>query len=391
MSTTASAAGAIRPFRIEVPDAVLADLKARLAHARFPHQPEGMGWDYGADTNYVQQLCAHWRDGFDWRAAEARFNAFPQYLTEIDGEQTHFYHVRSPQPDALPLIITHGWPGSVAEFLDIFGPLSDPAAHGGDPRDAFHVVAPSIPGYGFSGPLRRPGFSIARAARVNAELMARLDYGRYGAQGGDWGSFISSQLAALFPERLVGLHLNFLRTPPSDADTEDGLSEAERADLAYEREFFQWETGYQRIQGTKPQTLAHGLTDSPAGLAAWIVEKFHGWTDCGGDPEQAVSRDRMLENIMVYWVTGTIGSSMRLYYESMHGAGRIAFPERIETPTGHARFPKELARTPRRWAERRYNIVRWTQMPKGGHFAAMEQPGLLIEDIRAFFRPLRAG
>jgi pimeloyl-ACP methyl ester carboxylesterase len=382
---------AITPFRSRTPDAVLADLRERLARTRFPDQPQGAGWGYGADLAYVQELCGYWRDRYDWRAAEERFNAFPQFTTEIEGETLHFFHVRSPQADALPLIITHGWPGSVAEFLDVLAPLSDPVRHGGDARDAFHVIAPSIPGYGFSGPTKAMGFNAHRAAAANSVLMERLGYGRYGAQGGDWGSQISSLMAAAHPERLAGLHLNFIiGVPPDPANPLAGLNAEEVEYVAWKQNYDAHESGYQAIQGTKPQSLAYGLTDSPAGVAAWIVEKFKTWSDCGDDVESVYTKDRLLDNIMLYWVTGTINSSMRMYYESF-GPNRAPAPPmpRIETPTGHARYPAEIRRTPRLWAEQMYNIVRWTQMPKGGHFAAMEQPELFVEEVRAFFRPLR--
>jgi microsomal epoxide hydrolase len=379
------------PFRSDVPEAVIDDLKARLARTRWPDQPQGARWEYGADIAYVRALCDHWLARFDWRAAEARFNAFPQFVTEIDGEQLHFYHVRSPEPGALPLIITHGWPGSVAEFLDVLGPLSDPAAHGGDPRDAFHLVVPSIPGYGFSGPTRRQGFDSRAAARVNIQLMERLGYGRYGCQGGDWGAQISSLTAIAHPERVAGLHLNFIVGRPADpADPTAGLTPEEVDYLDWKRDYDANESAYQVIQGTKPQSLAYGMTDSPAGLAAWIVEKFRTWSDCDGDPDRAYSKDRLLENIMLYWVTGTINSSMRMYYESI-GPGRAPTEAQpfVTVPTGHARYPAEIRRTPRAWAEQMYNIVRWTEMPKGGHFAAMEQPTLFVDEVRAFFRDLR--
>lgn len=382
---------AIHSFRCEVPEAVLKDLRARLAATRFPDQVEDAGWDYGSELTYVQELCAYWADGFDWRQAEARFNAFPQFTTEIEDEHLHFYHVRSPEPDALPLIITHGYPGSVAEFLDILGPLSDPAAHGGDRRDAFHVIAPSIPGYGFSGPTKRRGFDRMKAAQVNLRLMERLGYDRYFAQGGDWGSAISSEMAARAPERVIALHLNFILGRPADRnDPLAGLTEAERAAMEWKREYDLRESGYQAIQGTKPQSLAYGLTDSPAGLAAWIVEKFRTWSDCGGDVERSFTKDQLLENITLYWVTGTINSAMRLYYESL-GPGRLLgeTSPRIETPTGHARFPAEIRPTPRAWAEQMYNVVRWTEMPKGGHFAALEQPTLFVDEVRSFFRDYR--
>jgi len=381
----------IRPFRAEVPDAVLADLRERLARTRLPDQLDGAGWDYGTERGYLRALCDHWRDRFDWRAAEARLNAYPQFTTELEGENVHFYHVRSPEPDARPLIITHGFPGSVIEFLDIFGPLSDPARHGGDRRDAFHVVAPSIPGYGFSGPTRQRGFSMAKAAVVNAGLMARLGYARYFAQGGDFGSGISTLLAAAHPDRVMGLHLNLITGRPADpADPHAGLDAQEIADLAWQREYQLRESGYYVIQGTKPQTLAYGLNDSPAGLAAWIVEKFRTWSDCRGDVEASFSKDQLLENITLYWVTGTINSAMRLYYESLGPSGRAREEHgRVEVPTAHARFPAEIMPTPRAWAEQMFNIVRWTRMSTGGHLAAFEQPGLFVADLREFCRSLR--
>ena len=391
MTETTMASGEIRPFRCEVPDAVIADVKTRLARTRFPDQLPGAGWDYGAELSYVESLCAYWRDAFDWRAAEERFNRHPQFLTEIDGERVHFYHLRSPNPDAIPLIITHGFPGSVAELLDILGPPADPAAHGGDACDAFHVVAPSIPGYGFSGPTRHKGFNIAKAAAVNVGLMERLGYDRYIAQGGDYGSAISSTMAASHPDRVIALHLNFILGRPADpADPLAGLTDEERAEQEWKRDYDAHESGYQAIQGTKPQTLAYGLIDSPAGLAAWIVEKFKTWSDCGGDIERSFTKDQLLENIMLYWVTGTINSAMRLYYESI-GPGRgPAEPwPYVATPTAHARFPAEIRPTPRLWAEQMYNIVRWTKMPAGGHFAAFEQPQPFLADLREFCRDYR--
>lgn len=381
----------IEPFRCDVPQSILDDMKARLQRTRLPDQLTDAGWDYGTERSFLDRLCTYWHDEFDWRSAEARFNRFAQYTTQIDGENVHFYHVRSPEPDAVPLIITHGFPGSVAEFLDIIGPLSDPAAHGGDRRDAFHVVAPSIPGYGFSGPTRTKGFGLMRAAAVNSRIMEVLGYGRYFAQGGDFGSAISSRMAMLHPDRMIGLHLNFILGKPADPDKPlAGLTERETAALQWKSHYDDRESGYQSIQSTKPQTLAYGLTDSPAGLAAWISEKFRTWTDCDGDVEALLGMDRMLENIMLYWVTGTINSAMRLYYESI-GPDRAATPEwqKIEVPTGHARFPAEIRPTPRLWAEQMYNIVHWNELPKGGHFAALEQPALLVDDVRKFCRSLR--
>ena len=295
----------LRPFRVEVPEAVLEDLRDRLARTRWPDQIPGSGWDYGTDLSYLQDLCEYWRTEFDWRAQEDRFNRWPHFLTEIDGQQIHFIHARSDNPDALPLIITHGWPGSVAEFLDVIEPL----------REDFHVVVPSLPGYGWSGPTTEPGWDIQRIAEAWAALMARLGYDRYGAQGGDWGAMMSTQLAAIDAEHMVGLHSNMLLAFPSDTKG-IVLNDEELADLVAAGEFMKEGSAYQEIQGKNPQTLAYGLTDSPAGLAGWIVEKFLGWTDNNGNPEDAISRDQILTNITVYWVTNTINSSNRLYCEA---------------------------------------------------------------------------
>ena len=384
---------AIRPFTVAVPDAVLEDLRLRLARTRLPDELDGAEWDYGTPLGYLRELITYWRDEYDWRAQEARLNAFDQFRTRIDGIDVHFIHQRSPEPDALPLIITHGWPGSVVEFLEIIGPLSDPAAHGGRAEDAFHVVAPSIPGYGFSGHPRERGFGPEQAADVNAALMARLGYERYGLQGGDWGAIISRWHAFKHPELVAGLHLNMLIAgpPPGVEDPEAGVPEAELQRMRERTAFFQGpETGYSHIQGTKPQTLGYGLNDSPAGQAAWIVEKFRTWCDCEGHPETVFSRDDLLTNIMVYWLTESATSSARMYYES--GLARAAGPGqpgRVEAPTAGAIFPHELFYTPRAWAEAHYNLVRWTEMPRGGHFAAMEQPELFVDDVRAFFAELR--
>jgi len=381
----------ITPFRCEVPDEMLVDLRERLARTRWPDQLADAGWDYGSELGYVRELCDYWRDQFDWRAAEARFNTFDQFKTEINGEHVHFYHVRSPERDAIPLIITHGYPGSVAEFLDIIGPLSDPASHGGNPRDAFHVVAPSIPGYGFSGPTRNKGFNIASGSAVNVRIMELLGYDRYFAQGGDWGSAISTGMAQAHPERVIGLHLNFIIGAPADpSDPLAGLSDKERADMEWKRNYDLHESGYQAIQGTKPQSLAYAMNDSPAGLAAWIVEKFKTWSDCGEDIESSYTKDQLLENVMLYWITGTINSAMRLYYEGMGPSRASTEPwQYVTVPTAHARFPAEIRPTPRPWAENFYNIVRWTVQTKGGHFAAFEQPELFVADLREFASTLR--
>ncbi|MDX1648826.1 MAG: epoxide hydrolase [Myxococcota bacterium] len=379
---------AVQPFHIDVPDAVLLDLRTRLAHTRWPEPVEDAGWDYGVPPEAVKGLCTYWHDAFDWRKQEEALNRIPQFTTEIDGQRLHFLHVRSAEPDALPLVITHGWPGSVVEFLKILPLLTDPASHGGRREDAFHVVCPSMPGYGFSGPTRERGWDVQRVAEAEMELMRRLGYARYGAQGGDWGAMVTTQLGRLDPEHCVGIHLNMVMGfPQQDLD---GLSEKEKGWVQEAQAFQAGETGYQQIQGTKPQTLAYALHDSPAGLAAWILEKFRTWSDCGGDVESVFTKDELLTNITIYWVTGTIGSSVRLYYESMK-SGRVGFTQgRVEVPTGCAIFPKEIYKLPRRWAESHYNVQHWTEMPRGGHFAAMEQPELLAEDVRAFFRSVRA-
>ena len=384
---------AVRPFTVDVPDAVLDDLRARLDNARLPDQLDGAGWTYGTDLDYLTGLLAYWRDGFDWRAQERRLNEFDQYKTVIDDLDIHFIHQRSAEPDAIPLIITHGWPGSIAEFLKIIGPLTDPVAHGGQAQDAFHVVAPSMPGYGFSDKPRAPGFGPEQIAEVNAALMARLGYDRYGIQGGDWGSIVSRWNAFNHPEQAIGLHINMLiaAAPRGEGDPAAGVPPEELERSRARSAFYNTaESGYSQIQGTKPQTLGYALNDSPAGQAAWIVEKFRAWCDCDGDPESVFTRDELLTNIMIYWVTQTATSSARLYYESRNAPTSRPMG-RIETPTGAAIFPYELFISPRKWAEASYNITHWTEMPRGGHFAAMEQPELLVDDLRAFFRPLRDG
>lgn len=374
-------------FSVAVDDATVADLRDRLARTRWPDQIDGAGWDYGTERGYLQQLCAHWKDSFDWRAFEERANAHPQFLTEIDGQRIHFIHARSPEPGARPLLMTHGWPGSVAEFFDVIGPLADPVAHGGNAADAFHVVCPSLPGYGFSGPTRERGWDANRIAAAFAELMPALGYDRFFAQGGDWGSLITSQLGAAHADRVAAIHLNLLTCgPPKDGDPMAGVTESEQGDLARMKDFAAREAGYQAIQSTKPQTLAYGLTDSPAGLAGWIVEKFNGWSDCAdGDVQHSFTIDRVLDNISVYWITGTINSSIRLYYEVLGPYGNPT-RNRVRVPVGHAAYPAEIYKAPRAWAEAAFDIVHWAEMPRGGHFAAMEAPDLFVPDVRACFR-----
>jgi epoxide hydrolase len=377
--------GQIHPFRIEVPQADIDDLRARLARTRWPDQMEGIGWDYGTPLGYLRELAGYWGTGYDWRVHERELNGFPQFTTTIQGQRVHFMHVRSPEPDAVPLIMTHGWPGSVVEFTRVIGPLTDPRAHGGDPDDAFHLVLPSIPGYGFSGPTREPGWNVARIALAWDELMTRLGYQRYGAQGGDWGSSISRELGVSVPEHVIGVHLNML-LPSGSLDLPD-LTDVEKRRLDRMRQFRATGTGYSAIQSTRPQTLAYALTDSPAGQLAWIVDKFRDWTD-GDLPEDAVDRDQMLTNVTLYWLTGTAGSSARLYLEAAR-SGAWGPPAPSAVPTGVAVFPCEIAPPIRRFAERSNNIVHWSEFDRGGHFAAMEEPDLLIADVREFFRPLR--
>ncbi len=378
------------PFVIDVPDAVLEDLRARLAATRWPDQLPGSDWELGTDEGYLRDLCTYWRDEFDWRAIETALGELDHHMTTIAGQRIHFVHVRSPEPDALPLLLLHGWPSTFGEFVPVLGPLSDPAAHGEAGSPAFHLVVPSLPGYGFSGPTTESGWTPRRMAAAFAELMAGLGYERYGAQGGDWGSVIASQLGLGDPEHVIGIHLNMIIAPrPADSDGAAGATDEELAEVEAMSRRRGDETGYQAIQGTRPQTLAYGLSDSPAGLAGWIVEKFRAWSDCDGDVESRFTRDQLLTNIEIYWVTGTIGSSTRLYYETRHGGGGVAIPDhRVEVPVGYARFPGDGYKPPRAWVERLYDIRRWTEMPSGGHFAALEEPDLLVDDIRAFYGEL---
>lgn len=383
-------AEAVRPFTIDVPDEVLADLRERLARTRLPDDLPGTAWDYGTDREYLEELLAYWRDEFDWRSQEWLLNGFDHFKTDVDGLDVHFIHQRSPHEDALPLVITHGWPGSIMEFYKIIPLLVDPTNYGGDAADAFHVVAPSIPGYGFSGKPAGRGWNPEKMAEVIGKLMERLGYDRYGTQGGDWGSIISRWQAVQHPDRVVGVHINMVTAgPPAGVEDQTaGVPPEELARTRERQEFFADERGYSNIQGTKPQTLGYGLNDSPAGLAAWIVEKFRTWCDCEGDVESRFTKDELLTNVMIYWATQTITSSTRIYYESRHTppSREIGY---IETPVGCAIFPKELFIPPRAWAEAAFNVTHWTEMPRGGHFAALEEPELLTEDVRKFFRALR--
>jgi epoxide hydrolase len=379
----------IQPFRIEIPQADLDDLRERLARSRWPSELPGLGWSRGVPLGYLRELAEYWRTGYDWREHEARLNELPQFATMIDGAGVHFLHVRSAEPEALPLIITHGWPGSVVEFLDMVEPLTDPRSHGGDPADAFHLVIPSIPGFGLSGPTGDPGWTDRRVASAFAELMSRLGYERYGAQGGDVGAIVSPDLGRVDSDHVVGVHVNaasigFMPFPPLEEAELAELTDSERARVERIAAFMDDEFGYAQIQSTRPQTLAYALTDSPVGQLAWIVEKFQAWTHDSQVPEDAVDRDRILTNVMLYWLTGTAGSSANIYYERKH-AGQ--WPEPSTVPTGVAVFAEDIAI--RRYAEQGNTIVHWSEFDRGGHFAALEAPDLLIADVREFFRGLR--
>ncbi|MFG1796423.1 epoxide hydrolase family protein [Nocardia sp. NPDC049149] len=382
----------MRPFRIQVPEQELVDLRARLRSTRWPERETVDDWSQGVPLAYVRELCAYWAEHYDWRATEARLNAVPNLRTEIDGLGIHFVHVPSPEPKALPLILTHGWPGSIVEFGKVIGPLTDPARYGGDPADAFHLVCPSLPGYGFSDRPDEPGWGIDRIADAWAELMSRLDYRRYGAAGGDWGTSISTRLAQRDQAHVVGIHLVPPLAPP-DPTTFDDLTDSERAALRTLEHAARWEIGYSRMHATRPQTAGYGLVDSPAALCAWIIEKFWSWTDCAGHPENALTRDELLDNLMLYWHNGTGASAARLYWESIQQVDEWitgTVTETVHVPTGCSVFPKEIMRPSRRWAARRFTDIRyWNEPPRGGHFAAFEQPELFVEDVRAFFRLVR--
>ena len=376
----------MEPFEIHVPDSVLSDLSERLARTRWPEAETVSDWSQGIPLAYVQELCEYWREGYDWRAVEARINALPQFVTAIDGVDIHFLHVRSPQEDARPLVLTHGWPGSIVEFLKVIGPLSDPTAHGGDAADAFHLVIPTIPGYGFSGKPTSTGWGVQRVAHAWAELMVRLGYASYFAQGGDWGAGITVAIGLQDVEHCAGIHTNMPTVGP-DRDTMDDLTEQEQDAIKAQQFYQDWDSGYSKQQSTRPQTLGYGLTDSPAGQAAWIVEKFYQWTDCQGHPENVLSRDELLDNVMMYWINACGASSARLYWESF---GRGGGGGDITVPSGVSMFPKEIFRASKRWVERRFKDLRYyNTLDRGGHFAAFEQPELFVGELRASFRTMR--
>jgi pimeloyl-ACP methyl ester carboxylesterase len=382
------------PFSISVSEAALADLRYRLVNARWPEPATVADWTQGVPVGWLRELCGYWADGYDWRRLEARLNALPQFTTELDGVGIHFIHVRSPQPDALALILSHGWPGSVVEFLDCVAPLADPVAYGGQAGDAFHVVCPSLPGFGFSGKPTEPGWGPARIARGWAGLMGRLGYERFGAQGGDWGAGITTELAAQYPQRVVGIHLNYAPWTVRARSIEQEPTEQEAkslADLAYHLE---WGSGYALQQATRPQTLGYGLTDSPVGQCAWIAEKYWAWTDHPGDPREVLSPDQMLDNISVYWHTSTAASAARIYWEDgfarpSNRTGRKP-PAPPAVPVGISNFPRELVRPSRRWCEDYYPDLRFfEELDRGGHFAAFEQPVLFVDQVRRAFRAMR--
>ncbi|NMI02200.1 alpha/beta fold hydrolase [Pseudonocardia acidicola] len=376
----------MRTFRVDIPQSDLDDLRDRLSRTRWPEPSTVDGWAQGVPLGFAQELCRYWAQEYDWRRCEAEINAVPQFVTGLDGGgddtvDVHVLHARSPHSDALPLLLTHGWPGSIVEFLDVVEALTNPA----DPADAFHVVCPSLPGYGFSGKPARPGWGVERIATAWAQLMDRLGYTRYGAQGGDWGSMVTAALGTGDPEHVAGIHLTMPLAPRPD-DDDRPLTEAEQQAAADRQQFLRLGTGYSAEQSTRPQTLGYGLLDSPAAQCAWIVEKFWDWTDCAGDPENVISRDRLLDNVMLYWLPGTGASSARLYWES-YASRRL---DTVEVPTGVTLFPKELVRLPRHWLERRFvNLQHFATPDTGGHFASLEQPEVFVDELRTFFRTVR--
>ena len=386
----------VEPFEIAVADDVIEDLQDRLRRTRWPEAETVDDWSQGIPLAYVQEVCDYWANEYDWRARERALNRFDQFTAHVADMDVHFIRVRSPEAGAVPVIITHGWPGSVVEFHKVIGPLTDPVAHGGSASDAFDVVCPSLPGFGFSGKPSRTGWGVDRIADCWAELMAGLGYDRYGAQGGDWGSAVSIAIGARHPSRCLGIHLNMVvRTHmalPDLRSVDPAWTPDEQQAAAALKYFVEWGTAYNRQHSTRPQTLGYGLTDSPAGQAAWILEKFREWTDCDGHPENTLSRDELLDNVMLYWLNANATSSARLYWETFNpiAAGSAAQPAPVTVPTGVAKFPMEIVPPVRSWCEPFFSDIRhWNEMPRGGHFAAFEQPELFVEDVRAFFRELR--
>jgi epoxide hydrolase len=376
----------IRPFKIQVEDAELEDLKRRLRATRWPDAQTVEDWSQGIPLDYVRNVCDYWARDYDWRKTEARLNALPQFQTDLDGVSIHFLHIRSRHEAALPLVLTHGWPGSIVEFLKVIPALTDPTAHGGQAADAFHLVCPTLPGYGFSGQPKQHGWTAEKIARAWSQLMLRLGYQRYYAQGGDWGAVVTTSIALQDTEHCHGIHLNMPVVRP-DPSTMGSLTEEEKEALDGIQHYQDWDSGYSKQQGTRPQSLGYGLADSPAGQAAWILEKFWAWTDCRGNPENVLTRDEMLDNVMLYWLPNAAASSARLYWESFN---KINY-DTVRLPVGCSIFPKEIFRASRRWAEKRYpNLVYWNTLDKGGHFAAFEQPELFVQELRACFGKMRA-
>ena len=382
---------AVQPYKIEIPDSVLDDLKSRLERTRWPDELPGTGWDYGSNLDYVKELVEYWRTKFDWHAQEKLINSFSHFKSKVDGLNIHFIHEKGKGPNPMPLVITHGWPGTFFEMHKVIPMLSDPASHGGDPADAFDVVAPSMPGYGFSDATDKRGLSVLSIGDLWAKLMSEnLGYQKFAAQGGDWGARVTAKLGLSHGDKVIGIHTTSTSSPtPYQGPGTRELSEAENAMFAQRVQWLADEGGYSHIQATKPQTLSYGLNDSPAGLAAWIVEKYRTWSDCGGDVESRFTKDELLTTITIYWVTQSINSSTRLYYESFFQDWDLAKDEKIQVPVAIASFPRENSVPLREWAERSFNIQQWTDMPSGGHFAALEEPDRLVEDIRKFFRGLR--
>jgi len=385
----------VRPFRIQIPESQLIDLRQRIDKARWPTKTFESGWARGVPVEYLRDLADYWRTRYDWRAAEKQLNEYPQFTTEIDGTTIHFLHVTSKEPGAYPVLLSHGWPGSIAEFLDIIGPLTDPGAYGGNPADAVHLIIPTLPGYGFSGPVPDRGWDVRRIARAWAELMSRLGYGSYLAAGGDWGSLVSLELARLAPERVTGAHLSMLLTAPSgDPGELARLSPTDTARLDDVAHFHLDLSGYLVLQSTRPQTLSYGLTDSPVGQLAWIVEKFREWNRSARTPDEFIDRDQLLTNATIYWLTGTAGTSTHLYYESAKYVAALfapgARPEPVRVPLGVAAYRLDTTPPIRAFAERDYpTIVHWSELDGVGHFATMERPEVFIDDLRAFTRSLR--
>jgi pimeloyl-ACP methyl ester carboxylesterase len=379
----------VRSFKLQVPSATLDDLRSRLASTRWPDEIQGAGWEYGTNLAYMKELTNYWQTKFDWRAQEEVMNAFAHFHASIDNLDIHFIHERGKGPNPMPLIITHGWPSSFFQMLKLIPRLTDPERFGGDPLDSFDVIVPSLPGYGFSDKPSHGGMTYSYIAELWVKLMTeRLDYPRFAAQGGDIGAGVTTRLGLKNPQNVIGLHLTDVAYPYLGPEVR-AVSQAEQRFLEEERCWDEEEGAYMSMQATKPQTLSYGLNDSPAGLAAWIVEKFRAWSDCGGQVEERFTKDELLTNVTIYWVTETINSSIRLYYEHRHNPAPLRLHEQVTVPTAVALFPKDLSHPPREWAERTYNVQQWTVMPRGGHFAAQEEPDLLAEDIRAFFRTLR--